>query len=137
MVRSLFRFILSIYVFLYRRTGGKVRGLPVLLLTTIGRKTGKQRITPLGYFEDNSGYVITGSNAGFNTNPGWFHNLKNNPRAIIQVNDRQFTVSAEIAGSEKRRQLWARLMEFAPSYGDYAKRTSREIPLVILRPVKT
>ncbi len=140
MVRSLFRSILSIYVFLYRRTGGKfggkVRGLPVLLLTTIGRKTGKQRTTPLGYFEDNGGYVITASNAGFNTNPGWFHNVKSNLRAIIQVNERQFEVSAEIAGSEKRHQLWARLMELAPSYGDYAKRTSREIPLVILRPVK-
>lgn len=130
---------MAIAVFLYRLTdgkfGGRVQGLRVLLLTTTGRKTAKKRTTPLGYFEDDGSYVIIGSNAGFETHPAWFLNLKSNPRATIQVKDRQFQVNAEIAGPEKRGRLWARLIELAPGYANYAKRTRREIPLVILRPI--
>ena len=133
----LFKIIMAISVFLYRLTGGKVggkvQGLQVLLLSTIGRKTGKRRTTPLGYFEHDGGYVIIGSNAGFDTHPAWFHNLRSNPQATIQVKDKQFEVRAEIAEPEERDKLWARLMELAPSYANYAKRTSRVIPLVILR----
>ena len=80
---------MAIYVFLYRRTGGKfggkVQGLPVLLLTTNGRKTGKKRVTPLGYFEYDGYYVISASNAGFDTNPAWFYNLKSH-RGTCQLN---------------------------------------------------
>lgn len=113
-----------------------MQGLRVLLLTTTGRKTGKQRTTPLGYFEANSSYVIIGSNAGSNTHPAWFHNLRNNPHAMIQINARQFEVSAEMAGQEQRGHLWAQLIEIAPAYANYANKTRREIPLVILRAVK-
>jgi deazaflavin-dependent oxidoreductase (nitroreductase family) len=63
--------------------------------------------------------------------------MRSNPRATIQVKDRRFEVEAEIAGPDKRGQLWTRLLEVAPAYANYAKRTSREIPLVILRPVQT
>ncbi len=140
MIKLLFKPILAIYVFLYRLTGGKfggaMQGLHVLLLTTTGRKTGRKRITPLGYFERDGGYVITGSYVAFGAYPGWFYNLKSNPRAAIQVKDKQYKISAEIAGPDKRGQLWAQLIELAPTYANYAKRTSREIPLVILRPVK-
>jgi F420H(2)-dependent quinone reductase len=140
MLKSVFRFFLAIHIFVYRLTGGKfggkVQGLSVLLLTTSGRKTGKKRTTPLGYFKDDGGYVITGSNAGFDTHPAWFHNLRSDPRATIEVNDQRFEVRAEIAGAEKRDKLWARLIALAPGYADYAKKTSREIPLVILRPLK-
>lgn len=137
---TIFRFFLVIYVFLYRLTGGKfgsrVQGLPVLLLTTTGRKTGKRRTTPLGYFEYDGGYVVTGSNAGFDTHPAWFHNLRSNARATIEIGDRRFDVSAERAGSDERGRLWARLIEQAPGYAAYAQRTRREIPMVILRPLK-
>ena len=140
MVKSLFRRFLALYVFLYRLTGGKfggkVQGLRVLLLTTTGRKTGKKRTTPLGYFEHDGGYVIIGSNAGFDTHPAWFHNLKGNPHATVEVNDKQFEANAEIVGPDERGQLWARLIEAAPAYANYANKTSREIPLVALRPVK-
>jgi F420H(2)-dependent quinone reductase len=129
-----------IHFFLYRLTSGKfggaVRGTPILLLTTTGRKTGQKRTLPLGYFEHDGGYVIIGSNRGMDTHPAWFHNLKSNPCAAVQVKDRQFEVRAEVAGPEKRSQLWARLMEVAPSYADYTKTTRREIPLAILRPMK-
>lgn len=138
LLSGIFRFFMTFAVFLYRQTGGKfggkVQGLNVLLLTTTGRKTGKVRTTPLGYFEHDGGYVIIASNAGFEAHPAWFHNLRSDPRATIQVNDRQFAVRAEVAGAEQRGQLWERLMELAPSYANYANRTSREIPVVVLRP---
>jgi deazaflavin-dependent oxidoreductase (nitroreductase family) len=140
MVKSLFRRFLAVYVFLYRLTGGKfggkVQGLRVLLLTTTGRRTGRKRTIPLGYFEHDGGYVIIGSNAGFDTHPAWFHNLKGNPRATVEVNDRRFEASAEIVGPDERGRLWARLVEIAPAYANYANKTSREIPLVTLHSVK-
>ncbi len=139
MLKAFFRFMLSIVVFLYKRTGGKfggtMQGLHVLLLTTTGRKTGKQRTTPLGYFEHEGRYVVIASNAGFDTHPAWFHNLRHTPQVTIQVQDRQMAALAEPAGPELRRQLWARLVELAPGYGAYERRTRREIPIVLLRPV--
>jgi len=139
MLKVLFRSIFSIFVVLYQRTGGKFGGnvqrLRVLLLTTTGRKTGKKRTTPLGYFEHDGGYVIIASNAGFDTHPAWFHNLSSNPQVTLQVQDRQLAAIAEPADPELRKQLWAKLVELAPGYKAYQKRTTREIPLVILRPV--
>jgi deazaflavin-dependent oxidoreductase (nitroreductase family) len=105
-------------------------------LTTTGRKTGKKRTTPLGYFKDQQGsYVIIGSNAGFDTHPAWFHNLKSQPHVTIQVKDEQVEADAEVAGPEKRNQLWSQLIRLAPFYGNYEKKTNREIPIVILHPV--
>lgn len=139
MLKALFRSVLSIFVFLYQRTagkfGGRVQGLRVLLLTTTGRKTGKQRTTPLGYFEHEGGYVVIASNAGFDTHPAWFHNLKSQPQVALQIQARRLAALAEPAGPELRRQLWAKLVELAPGYGAYQQRTTREIPLVFLRPV--
>jgi deazaflavin-dependent oxidoreductase (nitroreductase family) len=135
----IFRFFMAIYVFLYRLTGGKfgsqVQGLPVLLLTTIGRRTGKKRITPLGYFEQDGYYVITASNAGFDTNPAWFHNLKSHQQVALQIGDKLLTAIAEPANPTLRRQLWAKLVERAPGYQAYQKRTTREIPIVLLQPI--
>lgn len=133
------RFILAVYVFLYRRTGGKLGGnlfvIRVLLLTTTGRKTGKKRTTPMGYIERDGIYLMIGLFAMFvNANPGWFYNLRTNPSASVQVKDKQFEVNAEIVGLHQRDQVWAQVTEVAPFYAKFAKRTSREIPLVILRP---
>ena len=130
---------MAISISLYRLTGGKlggkVQGLPVLLLTTTGCKTGKKRITPLGYIEHDGSYVITATNAGFETHPAWFHNLKSHPQVALQVRDKQLTAVAEIADPNLRKQLWAKFVERAPGYGAYEKRTTREIPMVLLRPV--
>ena len=118
MARSFFRSFMKIFmaigIHLYKmsggRIGGRLSGLNVLLLTTTGRKSGRQRTTPLGYFRDEEGsYVIIGSNAGFNTHPAWFHNLKHEPRVAIQVKDKELKVIAEIAGPDRRNQHWARL----------------------------
>jgi deazaflavin-dependent oxidoreductase (nitroreductase family) len=133
------RYFLAVYVFLYRLTGGKfgsrVQGLPVLLLTTIGRKTGKKRVTPLGYIKHASSYVITATNAGSDAHPAWFLNLKSHPPVAFQVGNKQFTAIAEPAGPDLRKQLWAEIVERAPGYGAYEKRTTRQFPVVLLRPV--
>ena len=134
----IFRFRGLIAVGLYRLTGGvlsgSLTGLPVLLLTTVGRKSGKQRTTPVGYMEQDGNYVVSASNSGFAAHPAWFHNLESNPRVTVQVGSRHLTAVAEPAQGALRQQLWAKLVKRAPVYGFYAKRTTREIPIVVLRP---
>jgi F420H(2)-dependent quinone reductase len=131
--------IFSIINFLYRFTGGRIggqmNGREVLLLTTTGCKTGKQRTVPLIYIMDGSSYVITASNSGANRNPGWFFNVKSNPQATILIRDKQIKVTAEVTEPEKKRALWAQLLQVAPFYAGYQQRTSRDIPMVILHPV--
>ena len=138
----MFKFMLkvgmSVSVFLYRLTGGgiggRIQSMPVLLLTTTGRKSGKKRTVPLGFLRDGSSYVIIASFGGQPRNPGWFFNLQSHPEATIEVKKRQMQVKAETANPEKRGELWTRLVEVAPGYAKYEKRTTREIPIVILHP---
>lgn len=129
-------------VMLYHLTGERAyRGSPdstagFLKLTTTGRKSGKQRTTHLIYIRDGSNYVVSASYGGRPRHPGWFFNIRSNPQVTLQVQDTQMSAVAEVAGPDKRRELWARLLEVAPFYAGYQKRTSREIPMVILRPVE-
>lgn len=129
----------SLWNVLYRassgRIGGKMGRVEVLLLTTTGRKSGKKRTLPLVYIMDGPAYVITASAGGADKNPGWFFNVRSNLQSLIQVREKQIKVTAEVAGPERRSELWARLVELAPNFAGYEKRTSREIPMVILRPV--
>jgi deazaflavin-dependent oxidoreductase (nitroreductase family) len=138
MQKQLFRLTMAIHIFLYRLTGGRfggeMRGFKVLLLTTTGRKSGQKRTTPLGYFDYDGGYVIAASNAGLPRNPGWYYNLMNNHRATVEVKDREIMVVPEEATGNLRNQLWEQLIKQAPSYAEYPKQTTREIPVVILRP---
>lgn len=138
-MKSIFRFFLSFFVWLYQRTGGKfggsMQGLRVLLLTTTGRRTGKTRLTPLGSFEYDGCYVITASNSGSDHYPGWYFNLKNQPQVSIQIGDKHIRVRAEQAQAELRQQLWAELVRRSPGYGAYQTRTTRIIPIFLLRPV--
>ena len=98
MAKSFFRLFMALGTYLYKisngKIGGRISGLQVLLLTTTGRKTGKKRTTPLGYFKDQEGgYVIIGSNAGFDTHPAWFHNLTSQPHVTIQIKDKELEVN--------------------------------------------
>jgi len=134
----MFQLMMSLHVFFYRLTGGRLggemQGFKVLLLTTTGRKSGKTRTTPLGYIDYDGGYVITASNAGMPRNPGWYYNLKDSPQATVQVEDRAMTAVVEEAKGDLRDHLWSLLVEQAPSYARYQKSTTRVIPMVILRP---
>ncbi|MGD0707178.1 MAG: nitroreductase family deazaflavin-dependent oxidoreductase [Anaerolineaceae bacterium] len=139
-MKSLFKVFMALQVFFYRLSGGKMggemRGFKVLLLTTTGRKSGKTRTTPLGCFDHKDGYVIVASNAGQPTNPAWFHNLKSNPQVTVQVLDKVIFATAEVLSGEDRAQAWRQVIATAPQYADYEKQTTREIPLVLLRPNK-
>src|SRR5712692_3441468 len=128
-------------VMLYHLTGERAyRGSAdspagFLKLTTTGRKSGQQRSVHLIYIRDGSAYVVTASNGGKQRHPGWFFNVRSNPQVTMHVQDTQLSAVAEVAGPDKRRELWARLLEIAPLYAGHEKHTSREIPMVILRPV--
>jgi deazaflavin-dependent oxidoreductase (nitroreductase family) len=125
-------------VWLYRLTGGKLGGsmggTRVLLLTTIGRKSGKSYTLPLGCFDHKDGYVIVASNSGQPTNPAWYYNLKSNSHVTVQVMDKVLSVTAEELSGEARAQAWQNVIATAPSYAGYEKTTAREIPLILLRP---
>ncbi len=113
------------------RKGEAQRGL---LLFTTGRKTGKKRTTPLLYLEDGENLVIVASNGGAPRHPAWWLNLEVDSEPQVRVEDRTLRVRAEEAKGEEKRRLWARLVEMYPAYEDYQRRTTREIPVVILRP---
>jgi deazaflavin-dependent oxidoreductase (nitroreductase family) len=135
---ALFKVFMRVQIVVFRLTNGKamsfMRGMPVLLLTTVGRKTGKPRTTPLMYIQDGDHYVITASNNGKDKDPFWFRNLKASPEVRIEVPGKRMEVTASVATQTEYEQLWARLVSVAPFFDNYRKGTSRPIPMVILRP---
>jgi deazaflavin-dependent oxidoreductase (nitroreductase family) len=138
MQKLIFKIFTGMHTFIYRlsdgRLGGEMRGFHVLLLTTVGRKSGKRRTTPLGYFTEGGNYIIIASNGGLDTHPAWYFNIKHQPRVTIQVKDQVLAVTGETASPEERSRLWQRLIQIAPVYAGYEKQTKRVIPLVILKP---
>ena len=121
---------------LYRASGGRlgatVRGAPVLLLTTIGRRTGKPRTAPLLYLEDGDDLAVVASYGGSPTHPIWFQNLLANPDAEVEIGRERRRVRARVAEPAERARLWALLAGMYPPYQDYQRKTTREIPVVIL-----
>jgi deazaflavin-dependent oxidoreductase (nitroreductase family) len=106
--------------------------VPSLLLTTKGRRSGEQRTSPLFYGSTPSGYVVIGSKGGADTQPAWFLNLLADPVVEVQVGTDRFTARARIATAQERDRLWAQMVEVYAPYRDYQKKTSREIPVVVL-----
>ena len=124
----------------YRETGGKVghlwrNGSTILLLTTNGRATGEKRTVPLIYAQDGPRYVIVASKGGAPDHPGWYKNLAKNPDVELQVKDEVFRGRARTTTGEERARLWRKANEVWPPYDDYAKKTPREIPVVVLERV--
>jgi len=123
----------------YRETGGEVghiwkEGSTVLLLTTTGRSSGKPRTTPLIYAQDGDRYVIVASKGGAPQHPGWYLNLDKQPDVTVQVKDQVVRARARTAEGEERERLWAKANEVWPHYVEYARKTDREIPVVVLEP---
>jgi F420H(2)-dependent quinone reductase len=125
---------------IYRASGGRLAGRmfnsPVLLLITTGRKTSRERTTPLLYLEDGENLVVVASVGGAPRHPDWYWNLKANPEARVQMQERTLRVRAQEAEGEEKRQLWRRVVEMYPPYEDYQRRTEREIPVFVLRPIE-
>ncbi len=120
----------------YRATGGilggNLIGLPMLLLTTTGRKSGELRTSPMPFLADDGRWIIAGSNNGGPRDPSWWLNLKAKEQAEIQVMRERVQVVAKLASPEERSRLWPSLVEFNSRYARYAEMTTREIPVVIL-----
>jgi len=122
----------------FRATGGKLgakfmRGAPVLLLTTVGRKTGEPRVAPLIYLRDGERLVIVASKGGMSHHPLWFNNLEANPGVEVELpGTGKVPMVAQRASAEEKALLWPRLLEVYPDYDDYQARTERDIPVVML-----
>lgn len=133
--RFLIRIISLVHRVLYRATDGFIGasiGAPMLLLTTVGRKSGRTRTTPLLYLEKGSNWVIVGSNAGDDRHPAWWLNLQANPVATIQIRGARMRVRARKASGQEKSDLWPRFVNLHSGYQTYQQRTKRDIPLVIL-----
>jgi proline iminopeptidase len=121
----------------YRETNGEVghvwrEGSTILLLTTKGRKTGEPRTTPLIYAQDGDRYVIVASKGGAPEHPGWYRNIEKDPGVELQVLGDVFPVHARTAEGEERERLWRKANDVWPHYDEYATKTDREIPVVVL-----
>jgi len=130
-------FFTNVQVSLYRLSGGSIagtfKGVPVLLLTTTGRKTGKKRTKPLLYLMDNDQVALVASHAGAPTHPIWWRNLQHDPHAEVQIRRTLLQVEAREATLEEREHLWPKLVALYPDYQNYQKRTTRTIPIVLLQ----
>lgn len=122
--------------FSFGRMGTEYFGMPALELTTIGRKSGRPRSVMLtAPIVDGTDYIIVASRAGDPTNPAWYHNLRDNPAVEVAFrNGPRKPMTARVLPPEERAPLWPRIVADYPVYGDYQKRTTREIPLVRLTP---
>ena len=110
--------------------------VPSLLLTTTGRKTGAKYIFPLFYGDtSNGGYIIVASKGGAPKHPQWYLNIQANPEVEVQVGTKKMKAKARTASGAERARLWDEALKFWPPYADYAKKTDREIPVVVLEPV--
>jgi deazaflavin-dependent oxidoreductase (nitroreductase family) len=115
--------------------GGNFDGMPILLLHHTGAKSGAERVNPLAYQADDGRYVIFASKAGAPENPAWYHNLKAKPDATIEVGTQTLAVRAAEADGEERERLFAAQAARMPQFTEYAQKTSRTIPVIVLTPV--
>jgi F420H(2)-dependent quinone reductase len=134
--KAIARGMMQMIVWLYRRSGGKVagkmRGAPVLLITSTGRRSGRPWTNPVIYQPDGDGWVLIASNGGASRHPSWWLNLRANPDATIEIGRDAYPVTAHKVEGEERTRLWQKMVAVYPGYDGYAKKTSRRIPVVKL-----
>lgn len=123
----------------YRASGGRIggrflRGAPVLLLTTIGRKSGQPRTAPLLYLRDGERIVVVASKGGMSRHPLWYRNVEANPDVEVEIGTDKMPMRARRASEEEKSALWPKLVAMYRDFDDYQARTERNIPVVILTP---
>jgi deazaflavin-dependent oxidoreductase (nitroreductase family) len=120
----------------YLATNGAVghlwRGMPTLLLTTTGRRSGEERVLPLLYGRDGNRYVVVASRGGAPDHPAWYKNLVDDPEVRVQVGSDRFRARARTANRDERPRLWVLMNKVFPTYDQYQAITRREIPVVII-----
>jgi deazaflavin-dependent oxidoreductase (nitroreductase family) len=124
----------------YRVTEGRVcnrvLGMPVVRLTTVGRRSGLRRTAMLtAPIADRNRVVVVASNGGDARHPQWFHNLGSNPDAVVEVDGRTQPMRARVVDGEERDRLWGEIRRVTPGYAIYQRMTDREIPVVVLEPI--
>lgn len=128
----MFRAHAAIYELSDGRIGARGGGVPMLLLSVTGRKSGRTYTTPLVYFEDGGRYVVIGSDGGAKRDPQWWKNLEVNPTGQIRVGRETLKVKATLATGDERKRLWEIGKGVNPIWSKYEARTERMIPVVIL-----
>ena len=132
------RWATRLHAAVYRSTGGRVLGRvgaqPVLLLETVGRRTGRRRTTPVQYLADGDTFVVVASNAGAARPPAWYLNLRADPHARAQVGERSIDVLAQEATGQEREELWQRLTAANRYLERAARKARRDLPLMALGP---
>ena len=113
-------------------TIGPMAGRPLMLLTTKGAKTGKDRVAIVTYTRDGGRYVIAGSKSGAPSNPAWYHNLIANPEVTVEAGGETFRARATVTSGEERDRLWEQHAEQRPEFREYPKITNRVIPMMVL-----
>ena len=122
----------------FRANGGKVSGMvagtsiPMALLTTIGAKSGKQRVTPVVYVQEGDRMFVSASNGGMSANPNWYNNLLAHPELTVEVGDQKFQAKAVVLTGKDRDEIYAKQAKLMPNFEEYQQQTTRVIPVVEL-----
>lgn len=114
------------------KVGGAFAGKTLLLLHTVGAKSGQERINPVAYVKDGDRFVIIASKGGAPTNPDWYYNILAHPLVTVEVGTDQFQARAEVASEPERTRLYQKMVEMMPGFADYERKTTRVIPVITL-----
>lgn len=118
------------------KVGGYFAGKTLLILHTVGAKSGKERINPTAYTTDGDRLVIIASKGGAPTHPNWYRNILAHPQVTLEVGTEQFKAFAEVASEPERTRLYNKMVEMMPGFAEYEKRTTRVIPVITLTRLK-
>jgi F420H(2)-dependent quinone reductase len=132
----LFQLAMAVHVLVYRLSRGRLLNVAnqIILLSTLGRKSGQLRSVPLFCIRDGAAYVVIGSYGGSEAHPAWYHNLQARPRALVTDRGQTIPLSAEVVAGAEYDRLWAQLGAANSAYEQYRSRTTRVLPIVRLRP---
>ena len=114
------------------KVGGQFAGMPLLLLHTVGAKSGQPRINPAACMRDGDRFVIVASKGGAPTNPDWYYNLVANPVVTVEVGTEKFQARATVAAEPERTRLYDQMAADRPNFAEYQRKTTRAIPVIIL-----
>jgi deazaflavin-dependent oxidoreductase (nitroreductase family) len=134
-----FRILTGVHKALFRasrgRVGGRGGGMPMLMLTTVGRRSGRRRTTMLSTpVRDGERIVLVASYGGDDRHPAWFLNLRDHPEVDVTMAGRTRRLRARVLSADEKADVWPRIVRTYPGYGRYQERTARDIPVVVLEP---
>ena len=116
------------------KVGGTFDGWPLLLLHTVGARSGRPRVNPLAYQDVDGGYAVFASKGGAPSHPDWYHNVVAGPEVEVEVGNERLEMTARVAGDEERKPIWTKQKAAYPQFAAYEATTDRQIPVVILEP---